>query len=94
MHENTEFTLSRDVEAIQIPSGNKTTIPEGTPGVITQTLGGSYTVATYQGLARVAEVEKGTVDELPKSLDDLLEPPPSSSTAPDGGTNAQASKPK
>ena len=55
MHENKEFTLSRDVEAIQIPSGTKTTIPAGTPGVITQTLGGSYTIATYQGLARVAE---------------------------------------
>jgi len=55
MHENTEFTLSRDCEAIQIPSGNKTTLPAGTPGVITQTLGGSYTVATYQGLSRIAE---------------------------------------
>jgi probable FeS assembly SUF system protein SufT len=55
MHENTEFTLARDVEAIQIPSGTKTTIPAGTPGVITQALGGSYTVATYQGLARVSE---------------------------------------
>ncbi len=55
MHENTEFTLSRDVEAIQIPSGQTTTLPAGTPGVVTQTLGGSYTVATYQGLARVSE---------------------------------------
>jgi hypothetical protein len=55
MHENTEFTLSRDTEAIQIPSGNKTTIPAGTQGVITQTLGGSYTIATYQGLARIAD---------------------------------------
>src|ERR1043166_333041 len=55
MYENTEFTLNRDCEAIQIPSGQKTTIPAGTPGVITQSLGGSYTVATYQGLARVAE---------------------------------------
>ena len=55
MHENTEFTTTREVEAIQIPSGNKTTIPAGTPGVITQTLGGSYTIATYQGLARIAE---------------------------------------
>jgi probable FeS assembly SUF system protein SufT len=55
MYENTEFTLERDVEAIQIPSGQKLTIPAGTPGVITQALGGSYTVATYQGLARVAE---------------------------------------
>ena len=57
MHENTEFTLSREIEAIQIPSGNKTMIPAGTPGVITQTLGGSYTIATYQGLSRVAEKE-------------------------------------
>ncbi len=55
MHENTEFTLSRDTEATQIPSGQKTLIPAGTQGVITQTLGGSYTIATYQGLARVAE---------------------------------------
>ena len=57
MYENTEFTLSRDCEAIQIPSGQKTTIPAGTQGVITQRLGGSYTIATYQGLARVAETD-------------------------------------
>ena len=55
MYENTEFTLNRDCEAIQIPSGQKTTIPAGTQGVITQSLGGSYTIATYQGLGRVAE---------------------------------------
>jgi|SRR5689334_24551512 len=55
MHENTEFNTVREVEAIQIPSGAKTIIPAGTPGVITQTLGGSYTIATYQGLARIAE---------------------------------------
>ena len=66
MHEHTEFTLSRDTDAIQIPSGNKTVIPAGTQGVITQTLGGSYTIATYQGLARIADkdldalgIEKG-----------------------------------
>src|SRR6476660_3752281 len=57
MYENTEFTLTRDCEAIQIPSGQKTTIPAGTQGVVTQTLGGSYTIATYQGLARVAETD-------------------------------------
>ena len=57
MYENTEFTLSRDCEAIQIPSGQKTTIPAGTQGVITQSLGGSYTIATYQGLSRVAETD-------------------------------------
>jgi probable FeS assembly SUF system protein SufT len=57
MYENTEFTLSRDCDAIQIPSGQKMTIPAGTQGVITQSLGGSYTIATYQGLARVAETD-------------------------------------
>jgi probable FeS assembly SUF system protein SufT len=74
MYENTEFTLSRDCEAIQIPSGQKTTIPEGTQGVITQRLGGSYTVATYQGLARVSEkdldalgLQKTQAQEVPKS---------------------------
>ena len=55
MHENTEFELSRDCEVILIPSGTKFTIPAGTKGVITQTLGGSYTIATSYGLSRVAE---------------------------------------
>ena len=55
MHENTEFTTSRDIEAIQIPMGTAFTIPAGTPGVITQSLGGSYTIATSHGLARVSE---------------------------------------
>ena len=49
------ITLTRDCEAIQIPSGQKTMIPAGTQGVITQSLGGSYTIATYQGLARIEE---------------------------------------
>ena len=80
MHENTEFTLSRDCEAIQIPSGNKMTIPAGTKGVITQTLGGSYTIATPHGLSRIAD----------KDLDALgLEKPASTNGAPKataGGT--------
>jgi probable FeS assembly SUF system protein SufT len=73
MHENTEFTLSRDCEAIQIPSGTKMTIPAGTQGVITQTLGGSYTIATPYGLSRIAD----------KDLDALgLEKPASTNGAP------------
>jgi probable FeS assembly SUF system protein SufT len=55
MSTHTEFTLSRDVEAIQIPSGQTFTLEKGTQGVITQTLGGSYTVATSYGLSRIAE---------------------------------------
>jgi probable FeS assembly SUF system protein SufT len=55
MHQNKEFTLSRDCEAILIPSGQKFTIPAGTKGVVTQALGGSYTIATSYGLSRMAE---------------------------------------
>lgn len=80
MHENTEFTLSRDTDAIQIPSGEKLMLPAGTHGVITQTLGGSYTIATPYGLSRIAD----------KDLDALgLEKPDTSNGAPkrnsDGG---------
>ena len=83
MYENTEFTLNRDCEAIQIPSGQKTTIPAGTQGVITQSLGGSYTIATYQGLTRVAE----------KDLDALgLEKPQPQETQPSARTDGEVSE--
>lgn len=55
MHENTERTLIRDVEAIQIPSGNPITLRAGLAVFITQSLGGSYTVATDSGLARITD---------------------------------------
>ncbi len=53
MHEHTELRLSREVPAIQIPSGDKIVLQEGAPVIITQSLGGSYTVATETGLARI-----------------------------------------
>lgn len=48
-----EIELTRDVDAIQIPSGDEITIPVGTTVMITQALGGTYTVATQSGLARI-----------------------------------------
>lgn len=48
-----EIILSREVFAIQIPSGDSVLLPLGTPVYITQRLGGSFTVATSQGLARI-----------------------------------------
>ena len=51
---NEDVTLTREVHAIQIPSGDSITLPAGTPVVITQTLGGTYTVATSSGLARIS----------------------------------------
>ena len=51
---NSEIELSREVEAIQIPSGDTVVLPAGTKVIITQSLGGSYTVATDHGLARIS----------------------------------------
>jgi len=52
MHE--QILLTREVDAIQIPSGDTITLPVGTEVFITQRLGGTYTVATTQGLARIS----------------------------------------
>ncbi|MEP4078768.1 putative Fe-S cluster assembly protein SufT [Haloferula sp.] len=52
-----EITLTRDVEAIQIPSGDTLTLPIGTPVFITQRLGGTFTVATSGGLARISSTD-------------------------------------
>jgi probable FeS assembly SUF system protein SufT len=46
-------TLSRDVTATQIPSGDKTPLSAGTKVMIHQTLGGSFTVQTDFGLFRI-----------------------------------------
>jgi probable FeS assembly SUF system protein SufT len=51
---NTDIELTREVEAIQIPSGDTVVLPAGTRVIITQSLGGSYTVATDHGLARIS----------------------------------------
>ena len=55
MHENTEKFLTRDCPATRIPSGEAITLAAGVRVFITQALGGSYTVATDQGLARIAD---------------------------------------
>jgi probable FeS assembly SUF system protein SufT len=49
-----EIKLTREVSAIQIPSGDTLSLPAGTAVFITQRLGGTYTVATSQGLARIS----------------------------------------
>jgi probable FeS assembly SUF system protein SufT len=52
MHD--EIKLTREVTAVQIPSGDSMTLPADTAVFITQRLGGTYTVATSQGLARIS----------------------------------------
>ncbi|MEI8294031.1 MAG: putative Fe-S cluster assembly protein SufT [bacterium] len=48
-----EITLGRDCDAVQIPSGHPIVLPAGMAVVVTQALGGTFTVATPGGLARI-----------------------------------------
>jgi len=58
-----ERTLSRDVTATQIPSGDKQSLPAGTKLFIHQTLGGSYTVQTDFGLFRIDGKDGDSIGE-------------------------------
>jgi len=51
-----QVRLSRDCDAVQIPAGHTVSLPKGTVAVITQSLGGTYTlqVPSLGGLYRVA----------------------------------------
>src|SRR5690348_7943053 len=55
MYKDKEFETKRDLEVILIPAGQKYTVPAGTKSVVTQALGGNYTIATSYGLSQVAE---------------------------------------
>lgn len=61
-----EIILSREVNAVQIPSGDSVSLPAGTQVYITQRLGGTFTVATPSGLARVSS---GDADALGVDLE-------------------------
>ena len=60
---NTDRTLSRDITATQIPSGDKHTLAAGTKLFIHQTLGGSYTVQTDFGLFRLDGKDADAIGE-------------------------------
>jgi hypothetical protein len=53
-----------------------------------ETKNGKRRYASSDAQRRVAEIEKSTADDLPKTVDDVLEAPP----APDAGPSSQASK--
>ena len=64
MKTNEPITLSRDCQAIQIPSGEKVTLPGGSQVRITQSLGGSYTVTTERGyMVRIASKDADAIGE-------------------------------
>ena len=82
MYENTETTLVRDVEGIRIPSGEIFTLSKGTAVVITQALGGSFTVWTPEGLARIADANADALGMSPTVAPTEAAPGATSGVAP------------
>ena len=70
MQENKPITLERDCEAILIPVGTALDLPEGTVVLVTQSLGGSYTVNVNGNLARVAAKD---ADALGFEIEDIVD---------------------
>lgn len=74
-----EINLTRDCRAILIPSGEEATLAAGSPVIVTQSLGGTYTVATQTGLARIAEADADALGI------EVKKPEPSAPAAPGAG---------
>ena len=70
-----QITLSRDVEAIQVPTGNRMKLPAGTTGTIMQALGGTYTVITSDNY--MVRIQSKDADALGKEVEAELEKPTS-----------------
>lgn len=73
MKSDEPISLSRDCDAIMIPSGDKVTLPAGSQVWIRQSLGGSYTVMTDHGyMVRISGEDADTLgmekSEVPQPL--------------------------
>ncbi|HEX6179074.1 MAG TPA: putative Fe-S cluster assembly protein SufT [Thermoanaerobaculia bacterium] len=74
-----EVVISRNAEAVMIPSGEKVLVPQGAHATITQSLGGTYTLITDRGLmvrisGREVEAIGKTPTEVPQSGDVPITP--------------------
>ncbi len=57
--------FERDCPVVMIPSGDEVTLPVGTVGYITQSLGGSFTVFVDGNLFRVAGIDADAIGKEP-----------------------------
>jgi probable FeS assembly SUF system protein SufT len=66
---NEWIELSRDCEAAMVPAGHTVLLPKGTKAVITQSLGGSFTlhVPEYGGLMRISNRDADAVGRAPEA---------------------------
>ena len=69
--------FERDCEAVLVPAGDQVTLPAGTVGYITQSLGGSWTVFVEGNLMRIAG----------KDADAISKEPPAPIELPEGATD-------
>jgi probable FeS assembly SUF system protein SufT len=53
MNSNEPIPLTRDVEAVMVPSGTPVTLQQGSEAYVTQVLGGSYTVVVNGNMFRI-----------------------------------------
>jgi probable FeS assembly SUF system protein SufT len=63
--------FERDCDVVMIPSGDEVTLPVGTVGYITQSLGGSFTVFVDGNLFRVAGEDADAIGKEPVPLPSL-----------------------
>ena len=60
--ENESVKFTRDVEVIQVPNGDKMVVHEGDSGLITQSLGDTYTIITNNGfMVRLAHKDADAI---------------------------------
>jgi probable FeS assembly SUF system protein SufT len=76
-----EVTLTRNAEAVMIPSGEKVLVPEGAHATITQSLGGSYTLITERGL--MVRISGREVEAIGKAVENVVEAAPGEDIAPE-----------
>ena len=68
MHGRERVVLTRQCEAIEIPSGRTIVLERGMEVTITQALGGTYTVFTGSGwLARIADKDADALGKTPQT---------------------------
>lgn len=69
------ITLTRGVQAIRVPSGDRIILPKGMQVIITQALGGSFTVNIGGNLARIANEDADALGREPMTGPDVPENP-------------------
>ena len=65
--------FERDCDAVLVPAGDQVTLPAGTVGYITQSLGGSWTVFVEGNLMRIAGKDADAIGKEPPAPIELPE---------------------